>query len=170
MAVFDIVLLIIFFGFVGAGYYFGLIHTLGAVAGVVVGVIVAGSLNSGIYPFFQFFMLKENAAKIIGFVIIFLVVSRLIGYMVHALDKGFKLARLIPFATMVNRLGGALLGFFEAALTIGVILYVASNFQLSPEITQAINDSAFAGLLMKIAGIITPLIPDSLTSNIIPEL
>jgi len=170
MGTFDIVLLVIFFGFVGAGFYFGLVHTLGAIIGVVIGVLAAGSLYEGIAPFFEFFMLKPSVAKVFAFIIIFLVVSRLIGYMVHMMDKGFKLARLIPFATMVNRLGGALLGFIEATLVLGVILYVATNFEISPYINQAIDNSALAGLFMTIAGILTPLIPEALKINVIPEL
>lgn len=162
MGTIDIILMIIFFGFVGAGFYFGLVHTLGAIIGVVVGVIAASSIYEQLSPFFQFFMLKEEVAKILAFIIVFILVSRLIGYVIHALDLAFKIARLIPFATMVNRLGGALLGFFEGALVLGVILTVANSFQLSPEFVQALDDSAFAGLLMTIAGIVTPLIPDAL--------
>jgi len=170
MGTLDIILLIIFFGFVGAGFYFGLIHTLGAIIGVVVGVLAAGQFYDEFASFFEFIMLKPSVAKIIAFIVIFLVVSRLIGYMVHMMDKGFKLARLIPFATMVNRLGGALLGFFEATLVLGVILYVATNFEISPYINQAIDDSVLAGLFMTIATILTPLIPEALKINVMPEL
>ncbi|MBU0597904.1 CvpA family protein [Patescibacteria group bacterium] len=159
MGTFDIILLLLFFGFVGAGFYFGLIHTLGALAGVVVGVIAAGSLYNEITPFLQLFMLKESVAQVLSFIIIFLVVSRVIGYMVHMFDKGFKIIKFIPFASSINRLGGGLIGFFEATLVLGTILYVASQFQLSPYLDQAIANSAFAGLLMTIASILTPLLP-----------
>ncbi len=167
MATFDIVLLVIFFGFVGAGFYFGLIHTLGAIVGVVIGAIAAGQLYDDIAPFLQFFMLKERVAQVLAFIIIFVLVSRVFGYMVHAFDKAFKLAKFIPFATMANRLGGALLGFIEGALVLGTILYVASSFQLSPEINQAIDNSVFGGLLMTIASIITPLLPEMIKIKII---
>lgn len=167
MGTFDVVLLVIFFGFVGAGFYFGMIHTLGAIIGVVIGVIAAGSFYVEIAPFFQFFMIKESVANVLAFIIAFLVISRLIGYMVHMFDKGFKLARLIPFATMANRLGGALLGFFEAALSLGIILYVADRFDISPYINNAIDGSPFAGLLITIGSILTPLIPGTINANII---
>ena len=162
MGTFDIILLVIFFGFVGAGFYFGLIHTLGALIGVVVGIIAAGSLFDQVVPFFEFFMLKPEVARVIAFIVVFLVVSRLIGFVVHSLDKGFKIIRFIPFASSINRLGGALVGFLEAALVLGTILFVASHFEISPFINQAIDNSAFAGLLMTIAKIVTPLVPDTL--------
>jgi len=167
MVVFDIILLVLFFGFVGAGFYFGLIHTLGAIIGVVGGILAAGSIYNEVAVMFQFFGFKGEVANVISFIVIFLVVSRLIGYAVHMIDKGFKIIKFIPFASSINRLGGALLGFFEAALVIGTILYVASNFEVSPYINAAIDDSAFAGLLMTIAKVVTPLVPDSMKVDVI---
>lgn len=176
MGILDIVLLILFFGFVGAGFYFGVIHTIGALIGVVVGVTAAGSLYDKVAPFFQFFMLKEDVARVLAFIIVFVVTSRLIGYMVHMFDQGFKIIRFIPFASSANRLAGALFGFAEGALVLGTILFVASHFQLSPAINDAIDQSKFAGLLMTIAKVLTPLIPVAIKSaqriqpSIVPSL
>ncbi|MFH0804579.1 MAG: CvpA family protein [Patescibacteria group bacterium] len=167
MAIFDIVLVVLFFGFVGAGFYFGFIHTLGAVIGTVVGVLVASNFYGAIAPFFQFFMLKEGVANTLAFIIIFLLVSRLVGYLAHLFDQGFKIIRFIPFASSANRLAGALFGFFEATLVLGTILFVTSQFQISPAVNAAIDSSAFAGLLMTIAQILTPLIPESLKVRVI---
>ncbi|MDD5040116.1 MAG: CvpA family protein [Patescibacteria group bacterium] len=166
MPMFDLILLVIFFGFVGAGFYFGLVHTLGAILGAIAGVYIAGSLYQQVADFFQFLMLKESVANVFAFVLVFLVASRGIGYMIHALDKAFKIARIIPFATLANRLGGALLGFVEATLVLGTILYVAKHFYLSEALNAAIDNSAFAGLLVSISGFLVPLIPDSIKSSV----
>lgn len=165
MGTFDIILLIIFFGFVGAGFYFGLVHTLGAIIGVVVGIITAGSLYSSVGPFFRFFGLKSEVANVFAFILIFIVVSRLIGWMVHMFDKGFSIIKIIPFASTANRFLGALFGFLEGALVLGTILFVASHFSISPAVNQAINDSAFAGLLITIAKIVTPLVPQAIKAS-----
>ena len=167
MGTLDLILLIIFFGFVGAGFYFGLIHTLGAIIGVVVGVVAASNIYTDISPFIQFFMIKENVADVIAFIVVFVGISRLIGYMVHMMDQGFKLARLIPFATMVNRLAGGLLGFVEGALVLGTILYVITTFEFSPEVMQTIDGSALAGLFTTISNILVPLLPESFNVNVI---
>lgn len=167
MGTFDLVLLVIFFGFVGAGFYFGLVHTLGAIFGVVIGVIAASNLYIQVSSFFEFLLIKQEVARVLAFILIFLVVARGIGYIIHAFDKGFKIIRFIPFASSINRLGGALLGFFEGALVLGVILTIASSFQISPYINQAIDSSPFAGILMTIAVILTPLIPEALKIKII---
>lgn len=166
MGIFDIVLLVIFFGFVGAGFYFGIVHTLGALIGVVVGVMAAGALYEKVAPFLQFFMLKPEVAKVLAFILIFVITSRLIGWVVHMFDQGFKIIKIIPFASSINRLAGALFGFLEAALVIGTILYVTSHFQVSPYLNDAISNSAFAGLLMKIASILTPLIPAAIKGHV----
>lgn len=162
MAIIDIILLVLFFGFVGAGFYFGIIHTLGAVIGAFVGVIAAGNLYTQVAPFFQFFMLKEPVAKVLAFIIIFIITSRLIGYVVHMLDQGFKIIRFIPFASSANHLAGAAMGFVEGALVLGTILFVMSHFQISPGLDAAIANSRFADLLMTIAKVVTPLVPAAL--------
>ncbi|MFA5052254.1 MAG: CvpA family protein [Patescibacteria group bacterium] len=165
MGAFTVVLLLIFFGFIAAGFYFGIIHTIGAVIGAVAGVWIASHFYPEITPFIQFFMIKGAVADAISFIVILLVVSRLIGFVVHMLDQGFKIIKIIPFASSINRLGGAMFGFVEAALVIGTILYVTSQFNISPQITDAINNTPFAGLLMNIAKILLPLIPVALKTN-----
>ncbi len=165
MGTLTIVLLVIFLGFIVAGFFFGLIHTIGAVVGAVVGVWIASHFYQQIAPFIEFFMIKGAVANVVAFILILLVVSRLIGFVVHMLDQGFKIIKVIPFASSINRLGGALFGFVEAALVIGTILYVTSQFNISPAVTDAINNTPFAELLMNIAKILLPLIPTALKAE-----
>lgn len=162
MALFDIILLIIFFSFVASGFYFGLVHILGNLIGVVIGVMAASYFYKDFSPFLQFIFLKEPMANWLAFIIIFVLVNRLIGFVVHWIDKGFKIFKIIPFVSSINRLGGALLGFLEGALVLGTILYVGTRFLEGNFLAQAIENSRFAGLLIKIAKILLPLIPDSI--------
>lgn len=162
MASFDIILLVIFLGFVLAGFRFGLVHTLGSIIGIIIGVIVASNFYGNISPFLQLFLLKPEIANWLAFIIIFIIVNRLIGYVVHALDKGFKIFKIIPFISSINRLGGALLGFVEATFTLGMILYMATVFMSGFALVRTIESSAFANLLISIAKILLPLIPAAL--------
>ena len=73
MGAFTIVLLLIFFGFIVAGFYFGIIHTVGAVIGAVAGVWIASHFYQEITPFIQFFMIKGAVADAISFIVILLV-------------------------------------------------------------------------------------------------
>lgn len=159
MAVIDIILLVVFLGFVGAGFRFGLVHTLGSIIGIIIGVIVATNFYGSISPFLQLFLLKSEIANWLAFIIIFIIINRLIGYVVHALDKGFKIFKIIPFISSINRLGGALLGFAEATFSLGMILYMATVFMGDSALAVAIENSAFAKLLISIAKILLPLIP-----------
>ncbi len=167
MGTLDLIILIAFLGFIGSGFWFGFIHTLGTIIGVVVGILAAGSLYDGISSFFQLFLFKPAVADVLAFIVIFVAVSQLVGWMMKAFDAGFKIVRFIPFVGSANRLAGALLGFVEGALVIGVILYVASNFNLSPWLNEAIDNSILAGLFMTIASIVTPLLPASLKIKVI---
>jgi len=170
MAMIDIVLLIIFFGFVVSGFWFGLVHILGNLIGVVFGILAASYLYKDLSPFLQFLFLKEPIANWLAFIIIFVLVNRLVGFAVRMIDKGFKIFKIIPFISSINRLGGGLLSFVEAALVLGTILYVGTKFLGDMPLVQTIQNSAFAGVLIKIAKILLPLIPDSIKylQNIMP--
>ncbi len=167
MGILDIIIIILFIGFIGSGFWFGFVHTLGTIIGVVVGILAAGSLYDGISNFFQLFLLKPQMADLVAFVVIFIATSQLVGWVAKAFDSGFKLIKLFPFVSSANRLAGAMLGFVEGALVIGVVLYVAGSFDISPGLSQAIDNSILAGLFMTIASIVTPLLPDSLKVKVI---
>lgn len=167
MGTLDLIILILFAGFIGSGFWFGFVHTLGTIIGVVVGILAAGSLYGGISDFFQLFLVKPQMADLIAFVVVFILTSQLVGWVARMFDKGFNLVKLFPFVSSANRLGGAMLGFVEGALVIGVVLYVASSFNISPELSQAIDSSILAGLFMTIASIVTPLLPESFKVNIL---
>lgn len=162
MPVFDIVLLVLFFGFVFVGFWLGLIHTVGALIGMVVGLVVASNFYDDISPFLQFLFVKQSIANFVSFVVVFLVVSRLIGFIFFRIEKAFRIITFLPLVGAVNRLGGALLGFVEGAFVLGTVLMIASSFALPDSFLNMINNSAFAQLLIKIAKILTPLISESL--------
>lgn len=159
MATFDLILLIIFFCFVAAGFWFGLVHTLGSLFGIVIGAWAASHFYSSISPFLQIFLFKPGVANWLAFIIVFLIINRLIGFIVHHLDKGFKIFKIIPFISSINRFGGALLGFAEATFTLGMILYMATVFLGDSPLVNTIENSSFANLLISIAKILLPLIP-----------
>jgi membrane protein required for colicin V production len=162
MPIFDIVLLVLFFGFVFVGFWLGLIHTLGAIIGMVVGLVVASNFYGQISPFLQFLFVKPSIANFVSFVVVFLVVSRLIGFVFYRIEKAFKIITFLPLVGAANRLGGALLGFVEGAFVLGIVLMIATSFALPDSFLNMIDNSAFAQLLIKIAKILTPLVAESL--------
>lgn len=160
MILLDIILLIILGGFVLFGLWFGLIHTLGALLGTVVGALIAGHYYLPFADWLGNFFGHTNTVKIISFIIIFVIANRLIGLIFYIIDKIFKIFSILPFLKTINRLAGAILGFLEGILIIGVSLYVASRYPLGDWFNNALTNSSVAHWLITVAKIITPLLPE----------
>ncbi|MFH1173189.1 MAG: CvpA family protein [bacterium] len=163
MVIFDLVLLVILFIFVGFGYWLGLIHTFGALVGVVIGAYLAGVWYEPLGDWWSpVFLSHDSLAKIIAFIVLFLVINRLIGFIFWIIDRIFNIVSIIPFLKSINRLGGALLGLAEGVLALGLILFVIGKYSNSEWFNQVVGDSGVAGWIMAIAGIIIPLLPEAL--------
>lgn len=162
MTLFDVILLIILFGFILFGIFFGFIHALGSLFGVVIGTWVAGHYFT---PFAEwltpFFAGNETWAKAVAFLIIFMLVNRLVGLVFYVIGKAFNLISIIPFLKTINRLLGAILGFFEGVLVIGIVIYVVSQFGVSSWLDDLFATSKIAKYFVDTAAIIKPLIPDA---------
>ncbi|HSD12429.1 MAG TPA: CvpA family protein, partial [Patescibacteria group bacterium] len=111
MNVVDISLLVALGGFVLYGFWFGIIHMVGALLGVVVGAVAAGRLYGPVaHWLLPFVGSNENLAKILGFFIVFVLVNKLVGLAFWIIEKIFKFISIIPFLKTFNRLLGAALG------------------------------------------------------------
>lgn len=163
MVIFDLVLLVILFVFIGFGYWLGLIHTFGALVGIVIGAYFAGIWYAPLGDWWSpIFLGHDSAAKIIAFIVIFLVINRLIGFAFWIFDRVFNIISIIPFLKSINRLGGALLGLAEGVFALGLILFVISKYSNSDWFNQVVGDSSVAGWIMAISAIIVPLLPEAL--------
>ena len=161
MSILDFILLIILFGFTFAGFWFGLIHSIGALVGTVAGVIVAGNyfvwLGSIIQPIL---MHNENLAKIIAFILLFLIVNRLVGFIFWIIGKVFNVLTVLPFLKTINRLSGAVLGLVEGILVLGIVLVMIGKFPFSSYIIPTMDTSQVAKFLVNAGKILMPLLPD----------
>jgi len=159
MTFFDLILLLILFGFVWFGFWFGLIHTLGGIFGIILGAILASRWYEPIAQKLLFlFGGNENLAKVVCFIVLFIIIWRLVGFLVSIINRIFNLLTFIPFLKTINRLAGALFGFLEGALILGLILFFLSKFPIGG-LGQLIENSALAQFLIKIAKILWPLLP-----------
>jgi membrane protein required for colicin V production len=164
MTIFDAILLIILAGFVFYGLFFGLIRTVGNLAGIIVGVFIAGRFYIPVFYWAEeLFFGYDNLGKIITFIVLFTIVNRIVGLVFALIDKSFGLISIIPFLKTINRLGGAALGFIMGGLVLGLILYVASRYVVVDYfIGSWIANSKLAPFLVKFAAVLTPLFPEML--------
>ncbi len=160
MSIFDIILLIILLGFVWFGFWFGLIYSIGSLVGIIAGIYIAGVWYNQLAHWTLFiFQNNLNLARIVCFIIIFIIVNRLIGFGFYLINKIFKIISLLPFLKTINRLGGAIIGFFEGILVLGLILYLATFYPLWTNLNQVISGSRVAHYLIAVARILSPLLP-----------
>jgi len=152
----DIVIIVFLIGFAIAGLVNGLIKTVFSLAGLVVGVILAGRYYGALADRLGFIP-NEKAAGIVAFIIIFLVV------MLIAAILGFILTKLISAVLLgwVNRLAGAVLGAILGAIFIAAILAIWAKY-MGP--VNAFSGSALAPLILKYFPAVLGLLPQEFDS------
>jgi len=161
LTIFDLVLLLVLFTFISFSFWLGLIQTFGGLVGLFLGIFISGRFYEGFANWLEPYVLdQENVARVIAFIVIFVIVNRLVGLIFHILNKVFNIISLIPFLKSINRIGGAILGFIEGILVCGAILLVLSKFPINDWIINIISGSKVAMWLLKIADfILSPLLP-----------
>lgn len=161
MSLFDLILLLAMFGFMLFGLFFGLIHSIGSLIGVIVGAWVAGHFYEGVSHWFMPFM-NDDWARIVAFLVILIVINRVIGFIFWIAEFILKKFTALPFIKGINRLLGFFMGFVEGVLVIGMILYTASRLTESFWLRQILQDSNVAPWFVKSASLLLPLIPEAL--------
>jgi len=146
----DIVIIVVLAISVFNGLRTGLIKMLFTVAGIIVGIVLAGRFADDFAGVLTF--IPDNWSKIAAFAII------LIAVMVVAWILGTVLSKLISLVLLgwVNRIAGAVLGLFVGAFFMGAILSIWVNY-LGP--SETIANSALANFLLDKFPIALGLLP-----------
>jgi membrane protein required for colicin V production len=159
----DIVILILLAGFVWKGVRLGLIEAVGGIIGLFVGVFLAGHYYLQVGAIFKDVLFGSDIlASIVGFLVVFILVNRLIALVFWIIDKVFNIIAIIPFLKSFNHLLGGIFGLIEGLIFIGIIVYVLTFFPLTGGLAGSVEKSKFAGVLKTVGKISSPLIPDSL--------
>ncbi|MCR4280232.1 MAG: CvpA family protein [Candidatus Komeilibacteria bacterium] len=162
MLIIDIIILIILAGFVVYGWKSGLISVIGRIAGIFVGVFVAGQYYRELADYFtQISFGSETLQNVIAFIVIFGIVSQVVGLIFYSIDKIFHAVAIIPGLKALNRLLGAIFGLIEGALVVATIVYVIYLFNV-PDLQVWLAESSVAAFFLAVATVIEPFIPSSL--------
>lgn len=164
MSYFDIALLVVLAGFVFNGLAKGMIRLLGQIVGLIIGAYVSSRFYLTFYEWGESMVdWGEGTEKFLSFVILFILTTSLIGFVFIMIEKVFNLISIIPFTKLINRLLGGALGLVEGALTLGLLLYVASRYAwIGGVFGSHLADSQVSPWLIKVANIIVPVLPDAL--------
>jgi len=160
----DVILLIILFGFVFYGLFFGIIRTLGLLAGVILATFFASRLYLPVSGWLDgLFAGYHNLGRVLVFLILFIIINRLVGLAFYIIDRVFRIFSIIPFVKTFNRLGGAVIGLATGSFFLGVILYVISKYALLDFWAgRWLVDSSLAPLFLGWAKLALPLLPEVL--------
>jgi len=163
MEVADLILLIIIGGFGLFGLWFGLVHTLGSLMGTILGAYLA----SRYYDVMAGWLMnltgwEGNFPKVLMFIVAFILINRLVGILFVVVDKILSIFTKMPGIRGLNHILGMVLGFFEGAITIGLIIFFIERFPLSEVVMGHLAGSVIAPYLEALASILVPLLPEAL--------
>ena len=134
------------------GFRAGIIKAVLSLAGLIVGVILAGRFY---IPFSEQlpFISEANVARVVAFAII------LIGVMIIAavIARFLKWATSVMILGWVNRLGGAIFGFVLGAIFCSALLAICVKFL---GVGGAITGSGLAAILLDRFPMVLALLPD----------
>lgn len=158
----DVILILIVAGFVFYGLFFGLIRMFGACVGVIIATVLASRFYLQVYGFLQPFLLGyQNLGKVISFLILFSLITKLVSFAFYLADKAFSFISIIPFLKTFNRVGGALFGLLVGSISVGLVLYVSSKYAVVDNWFGVwLVDSKVAPLLVDFAKVLLPLLPE----------
>lgn len=179
MAFIDIVLLVIVGAFVLFGLFFGLIHTLGSLIGAIVGIIFASRLIDPSFEAIGFLFGGGNIARVVLFILIFLIVTRLVGLVFWLVGRVAKPLSWIPFVKSINHLLGGVLGFVEGVIVVGIVLLYATQIIPFESLRSQVEDSRVGNYLVTTAEVLQFFFPEDWrqaiesvadsTAEVIPE-
>ena len=147
----DIVLAIFLIISFLVGLKIGLIKAVFSLAGLVLAVFLAGSFYHSLADKLTF--VSENAAAILAYVIIFILVMLIVSVIAWFLHK---LAAAIMMG-WINHLGGALAGFLVGCLFLGAILALWTKYSGGSGIT---GESAISNFLLDKFPFVLALLPN----------
>ncbi len=163
MSLFDISLLVIITGFALFGLWFGLVRTLGSLIGTVVGIYLAGRYYEPLANWIiNFTGWSQNHVKVIVFVVAFLLITRLVGFVFWIMEKFLSIFTKLPFLRSIDRILGFILGAVEGIAVVGISLFFIARFPINLMFMNGLASSQVAPPLVRLASILIPLLPEAL--------
>lgn len=148
----DIVILVILAVSTFTGLRRGIIKSALSLAGLIVGVVLAGRFYATLAEWLTF-MPQDGVAQAVSFITI-LVVVMIIAAVLASLLKWVASAVMLGWA---NHLGGAVFGLILGAISAGALLTLWVNFLGAPDI---IIESGIASILLDRFPAVLALLPD----------
>ncbi len=147
------------------GFRKGLIRSVGGIVGLVGAVVLASRYYEPAAEFLApiiGFGNNLNLARMIAFVGLLIAVNYAVGFIVSLAERAYTAVAVLPFMQFGNRMLGAALGLLQSSILIGLVLYFAARFPFGTLVENFFDGSRVAPILLGIAGIVQPLLPDAI--------
>ncbi len=158
----DIILLVIILAFVFFGLFFGIVHTIGSLITTVLGIIIAMRVVNPAFQSFGFILGGGEAARVITFIFIFFISSRLLSIILRFFGGLFSWFTYIPFANSFNRFLGGIFGLVEGIIVVGVVIFYAMQILPDDTLLQALQGSFLAKYLVAVMSALQVFFPEGL--------
>ncbi|MBI5370196.1 CvpA family protein [Candidatus Uhrbacteria bacterium] len=166
MTFIDLLLIVIILAFVFFGLFFGLLHTLGSLFATIISVIIASHFVNPAFDTFGFMLGGGQTAKVITFIFLFFITSRLLALLMKFFGGVFYWFTYIPFANTFNRLLGGLFGLLEGVIVVGVIIFYAMQILPDDTLLHALQGSLLAKYLVAIMSALQVFFPETLKTRV----
>ncbi len=137
-------------------YSIGLIREVVTTVALLGGTILAGYFYAELADDIAFAIEDETWREFVAFAAIFvgaIVIGQIAAALLH------RTSRLLLLGS-VDRVGGAVFGFLEGVIVVGVLLLAAVTFPVSGEIAAALDDSLLAPVFLDGVPLVQQLLPD----------
>jgi membrane protein required for colicin V production len=153
---YDIALLAMVGIFAVLGLYWGLIRQVLAVAGIVVGIVLAGRFGETVAGWLSSFVISPQVASAAGFVLVVIFVSSIASLIASFL----RIFVGLLFLGWLDHFLGALLGILQAVI-VGAIVTIAMVVFPDPAWQQLLIGSRFATPFLQFGSLLSALLPDT---------
>jgi membrane protein required for colicin V production len=134
----------------------GLIREFVSLLSIIGGGLLAAHFHDRLATNIDFMIEDPQTRKLIAFAAIFAGVS-LIGQIVAAF---LRVAASLLMLGPIDHLGGALFGFIQGLVVVMFLLFAASAFPASEQLTAALQESALAPYFLDRLPLVEGLLPD----------
>lgn len=160
MPIIDVVLICVVIVFTVLGFAFGFLHTLGSLIGALAGIFLGSRVSESLSDKYGF--LQSGSGQVTMFIVIFLVVSRLVGIVFWFAQKAWGVLAWIPLAGVADRMLGGIIGFFEGIMIAGIIVFYAVQVLPEEALRFSLEHSFLAQLLLNSVSVLQLLLPEQL--------
>jgi uncharacterized membrane protein required for colicin V production len=137
MLILELLVVIVMAAFVANGVRAGALETLGRVIGAVLGFLAARAW-SGVAVSLLAMVLPVAWAWLVSFIVIFLTVDSIVGFIFKLADKIFEILTKLPIIKQIDGAVGGIFGFFESVVVLGGIAFLLRAVAVDAATAQSI--------------------------------